>query len=143
MDKTVLDFLAAHRVCSLTTILSDGSPHAAALHYSHQNDPLTLYFSTEKTGRKMEALLDGRPGKASVVVGFSEEEWKTLQMDGEVRAILDQKELATAHSIHYKKIPDSEQYKDDPATIFLAFTPTWWRFTDYNTNPPTIVSSEK
>ena len=143
MEKIILNFLADHRVCSLTTLLADGSPHAASMHYSHQNDPLTLYFSTEKTGRKMEELLDGKPGKASVVIGFSEEEWKTLQMDGEVRAILDPKELETAHTVHYRKIREAEQYKDDPSTIFLAFKPAWWRLTDYNTKPPTIISSEK
>lgn len=124
MDKKVLDFLASHRICSLTTLLSDGSPHAAALHYSHKDEPLELYFSTENTSRKCQALLDGKTVKASVVVGFSEEEWITLQMDGDVRAILDKNELTPIQTIHYAKHP------------------TWWRYTDYNTKPLTIISSE-
>lgn len=143
MNKRVLDFLANHRVCSLTTLLKDGSPHAAALHYSNNKEPLELYFSTENTSLKTQALLDGKSTKASVVIGFSEEEWITLQMDGEVKAVLDKNGLRSVHVIHYAKVPDSEQYKDDPATIFLKFIPKWWRYTDYNTDPPTILVSDK
>jgi len=141
MKQTVLDFLSKNRVCSLSTLLKDGSPHTSALHYSHRSDPLTLYFSVEKTAKKCEDLLDGKSSKASVVVGFSEEEWITLQMDGEVKAILDPQELIDAKAVHYVKQPDSKQYENDPATVFLAFTPLWWRYTDYNSDPPTILNS--
>lgn len=126
----------------MAVLLPDGFPHGAVLHYSCKNNPLTLFFSTENTSKKSEGLLDGKGKKASVVVGFSEEEWITLQMDGEVRAILDPKELKEVKEIHYAKHPDSKQYENDPATLFLSFTPNWWRFTDYNTDPPTIVDSE-
>lgn len=142
MNPKILDFLANHRVGALTTLLNNGSPHAAALHYSHNSHPLELYFSTENTSIKCQALLDGNSTKASFVVGFSEQEWVTLQMDGEVIAVKDREELKAAQSIHYLKHPDSEKYKDAPATIFLKFTPRWWRYTDYNTEPPTILSPD-
>ena len=142
MNSKILTFLTDHRVCSLTTLLKDGAPHAAALHYSHQSEPLELYFSTENTSVKCEALVEGKPGKASVVIGFSEEEWVTLQMDGEVVAILEPAELEAAQKIHYPKHPESEKYKDDPATIFLIFVPKWWRYTDYNTDPITTIKSD-
>ncbi len=78
MNPEVLGFLGMHKVCSLSIVLPDGSPHGAALHFSHIVEPLTFYFSTEKGSRKCQGLLNGEVGKASVVVGFSEEEWKTL-----------------------------------------------------------------
>jgi len=142
MDKKILEFLTKHRVCSLTTMLPGGTPHAAALHYSHTDEPLELHFSTENTSRKCNGLLKGEIVKGSVVVGFSEEEWITFQMDGEVSAITDKDELGKVQKIHYPKHPNSEKYKDDPATIFLKFTPAWWRYTDYNTDPLMIISSE-
>ncbi|OGM21349.1 hypothetical protein A2714_02535 [Candidatus Woesebacteria bacterium RIFCSPHIGHO2_01_FULL_38_9] len=142
MDKRVLEFLGKNRVSVLTTLLKDGTPHGATLHYSHKENPLELYFSTENTSRKCQTLKDGKVGKASVVIGFSEEEWITLQMDGSVQAILDEVELKEVQSIHYPKHPNSEKFKNDPATIFLKFTPTWFRYTDYNTKPPTIISSD-
>ena len=61
-------------------------------------------------------------------------------MDGQVR-VLRKDELPNVHEIHYAKHPNSAKYKDDPATIFLAFIPQWWRYTDFNTEPPTIISS--
>ncbi len=142
MDPKILEFLKNHRVCSLTTLLPDGSPHAAALHYSHQDSPLELYFSTENTSRKCLGLLKGETVKASVVVGFSEEEWITLQLDGEVQAVSDSEELGKIQAIHYAKHPGSAKYKDDPVTIFLKFNAAWWRYTDYNTCPVTVISSE-
>lgn len=141
-NQTILDFLSKQRVCSLSTLLKDGSPHASALHYSHRDEPLTLYFSIENTSKKCENLLDGKISRASAVVGFSEEEWITLQMDGEVKAILSEEELKRAKSTHYPKHPDSQQYEHDLETLFLAFTPSWWRYTDYNTDPPTIYCSQ-
>lgn len=104
---------------------------------------MVLYFSTENTSRKCKGLLNGETVKGSVVVGLSEEEWITLQMDGEVTAIVDKAELEKIHQIHYTKHPSSAKYKEEPETIFLAFTPTWWRYTDYNTKPLTVHSSEQ
>lgn len=69
MDQKVLDFLAKNNVGALTTLLEDGSPHSAALHYSHQDKPLMLFFSTENTSRKCQALLDGKSIKAAFVAG--------------------------------------------------------------------------
>ncbi len=141
MEEKILAFLKSHRVCSLATLLSDGSPHTASMHYSHQDQPIKLFFSTENTSRKCQILLDGKSTKASVVVGFSEEEWITLQLDGEVKAILAPDNLKAAKAVHYLKHPNSQQYENAPATIFLEFTPTWWRYTDFNTKPETIISS--
>jgi general stress protein 26 len=138
MSPPVLDFLAKERVCSLAVILSDGSPHSAAVHYSHQAEPLKIFIQTSNTTTKAQPFLNGETGKASVAVGFSEQDWLTLQMRGTIRTISDPKELDEVYSIHYKKHPDAEQYKG-PNTVFLEFTPTWWRYTDFNTEPETII----
>lgn len=131
IDSRIIKLLNKERVCSLTTQLNDGSPHAAALHYSHQNEDLEIYISTENNSRKCEAILNGDTVKGSFVIGFGEEEFVTFQSDGNVRIVKDTKELEKIHKIHYKKHPSSEKWKDDPATVFLVFTPTWWRYTEY------------
>lgn len=140
MDQKVLDFIRNHRVCSLTVLLSDGTPHAAAMHYSHTEEPLIFYFSTDKTYRKSEALLTGQRVKASMVIGFNEEEWLTLQLEGAIHIMQDEDETKRIKTIHYQKNPSSKQFESLPTTIFLVFTPTWWRFTDFNTEPPSIIS---
>lgn len=130
MDRKVLDFLDKHRVCSLSTLLEDGTPHGAAMHYSHSASLFEIYIQTENTSKKCEALLGGKSVKASVVVGFSESEFKTLQIDGNIK-ILSKNKLKSIHKIHYTKHPEAKQWKDDPATIFLVFKPKWWRYTEY------------
>ena len=132
MDKRALDFLKQHRVCSLTTLLVDGSPHAAALHYSHTDDPTEIYISTENNSRKCQALLSGAAVKGAFVIGFDEEEFVTLQINGEVKIVKEKDELAKIQEIHYAKHPESKKYKDEPGTVFLVFKPTWWRYTEYN-----------
>lgn len=142
INSKILDFLARQRVCALTTLLSDGTPHASAMHFSHNTEPFKIYIQTENTSKKCQALLEGNEVKASVVIGFSEEEFKTLQMDGFVVAIKSHESLLNIHKIHYKKITDAEKWKNSPATVFLVFTPTWWRYTEYKPKM-LVVSSEK
>ena len=142
MNQKVLDFITSHRVCSLTTILPDGSPHSSAMHYSHSIDPLIFYFSSDNESKKFQGLVNNNTVKASMVIGFSEEEWLTLQMDGKIQVITDTEVLTKVKKQHYTKNPSAEIYKDEPYTVFLSFTPTWWRFTDFNTKPETILSSD-
>src|SRR3989344_1314087 len=139
MDKNILDLLTKERVCSLT-ILVDSNPHASAMHFSHKDDPLILYFSTESTSRKCKSVLEEGNAKASVVVGFSEEDWLTMQMNGEV-SLVDNETLKEVKKIHYLKHPKSQKYENDPETIFLQFKPSWWRYSDLKTDPPLYISS--
>ena len=141
MDQKVVDFLAKERVSLLAVCLPDGTCHGAAMHFSHIPDPLTIYVQTENTSKKMQGLKNGQPIAASVVVGFNEAEMETLQMDGQIQLIADVSQLPDIHKIHYAKHPHAEQYKNDPDTVFLAFTPTWYRYTDYKTDPATYVCS--
>ena len=111
------------------------------MHFSHSNEPLEIYIQTENTSRKCQALLSGKDIKASIVIGFSEEEFKTLQMDGNIK-IVNPENLNDIHQIHYYKLPDAKKWKDDPATIFLVFKPTWWRYTEYKPEFKVISSEE-
>lgn len=124
MDQKALDLLKNSRTCVLSVCLPDGSCHGATMHFSVQENPLVVYIQTENTSMKCQKL----PTKASVVVGFSEETMQTLQMDGEIQRASDLEEI---YKIHYAKNPTAEKYKNDPGTVFLAFTPTWWRYSDY------------
>ncbi|MEK7526669.1 MAG: pyridoxamine 5'-phosphate oxidase family protein [Patescibacteria group bacterium] len=141
MEQKILDFLNKERVCSLTTLLLDGSPHAAAMHFSHLGQPLEIYFSTENTSRKCQGLLSGQEVKASVVLGFTEEEFKTMQLEGVIKIVSDKADLEKIKPDYYLKNPHSKKYENEPETVFLKFTPTWWRYSDYKTSPMTIISS--
>lgn len=138
VNKKVLDFLGKNRVGVLAVQLKDKSPHAAAMHYSHLATPLEIYIQTENTSRKCQAIIKGGTVRAAFVVGFSEEEFKTLQINGNIKVVSKSK-LPSLYKVHYKKHPDAKKWKDDPATVFLVFKPTWWRYTEYK--PKLLVLS--
>lgn len=141
MDAQIIEFLDNHRIGCLTTLLGNGSPHSAAVHFANSEEPFAFYFSTEKTTKKVQGMISGKVVPASLVIGFSEEEWKTLQMNGNA-TIATGRDLAEAHKVYYTKYPSGEKHKDNPDTVFIKFTPNWYRFTDYKQKPPNIVTSE-
>lgn len=141
MDSRVYDLIRKERTCVLSILQEDGTPHAATVHFSHTEDPLKFFIQTSNKTLKAQPFLNDDTGKAAIVLGFSEEEWVTLQLHGDIRAVSDPSELEAIYKIHYAKNPDAEQYRG-PNTVFLEFVPTWWRYTDLNTEPETILKSE-
>jgi hypothetical protein len=129
MDKEALVYLGQSRVGCLAVAMPDGSLRSSALHYSHTAEPLKILIQTSRDTRKAEAFLNGRVAPASFTVGFSEEEWLTLQLDGTARLLKEEGEIAAFKKIHHAKIVEAAQYvgKD---TIYIEFTPTWHRYTD-------------
>jgi hypothetical protein len=136
MNSEITELLEKEPV-GLISILLDKRPYSAAVHFSHRLNPLKIFVQTSNDTNKAKPFLDGSTGPASMVVGFSEQDWLTLQMSGSARAITNPDELKNIYKIHYAKHPNAEQYKG-PDTLFLEFTPTWWRYTDFNSNPETI-----
>lgn len=123
----------------LTVILDDGAPHGAVVHYSVKQDPLKIYIQTSHTTEKAKPFLDGDIGKASVTVGLNDRDWLALQMRGEVRMVpADQFDEVSA--FHYGQHPQAEKYKRSD-TMFLEFVPTYWKYTDFNIDPPRISRS--
>lgn len=140
MDQIPLNLLTKERICVLSVVLSDNSPHGAVVHYSQTTDPVKLFIQTSSTVKTNAIQEKGGTAKASVVVGLSEAAFVTLQMRGDVRIVSKSTELENIYKIHYAKHPKAEKYKNEE-TIFLEFVPTWWRYTDLNTNPRTIIHS--
>jgi general stress protein 26 len=138
MYATALKLLEKERICVLSVVMADGSPHGAVVHYSQQTEPVKLFMQTSPTVKTEAIQKSGGAAKAAVVVGLNESDFITLQMRGNVRIVSDSAELETIYTIHYAKHPEAEQYKS-AKTIFLEFTPTWWRYTDFNTDPETII----
>ena len=128
MDKDILEYIQNQRVCVIALEMPDGSPHAATVHFAHGEDPLTFVFMTDRKYKKGEALLEKELVRASVVVGTSEEDQKTLQMDGIARKITRGNPLWEAY---FMKFPKKREKYNGPDDLFFSFTPTWWRFTDW------------
>ncbi len=129
MDQRVVDFLSKERMAVLAIVLPDGTPHTAAMHFVYKDG--VVFFSTHADSKKVAGLV---VAKASVTIGFSEQDWVTLQMNGTMEKTEPVKDLILA------KYPESSKYMDE-TIVFLKFTPTWWRYTDFTSHPPAIIEN--
>lgn len=142
MDERILKFLKRHRISALTTMLKNGQPHSATIHYAYNKETNKFYFLTAVDSRKMEDLVNPDWHIASLVIGFSEEEWLTMQFEGEVRWVSDQKELDEAWKVYSGKFNGSEKEKGSADSALLEFVPKWWRYTEVRPSPQVIISSD-
>lgn len=125
MDQRIPNFLEYQKMSVLAIVLENGTPHTAAMHFVYHEG--FIYFSTHKGSRKLQKVETERT-KASLTVGFSEQEWITAQFEGEI-----EKTDIRAKEIMLSKYPDDIKHFDQD-TVFLKFTPTWWRYSDFKNN---------
>lgn len=127
IDEKITSFLTRHRISVLSLLRSDNSVHGATVHFAHTDSPFEIVIVTETGSRKASALMPGKTAQASVVVGFSEEEWVELQMSGTVRMAVGADEHLKAKNAFELKF--GGEIKDDK--VILLFTPAWWRYTEF------------
>ncbi len=142
MNPEVLAYINTQRVGVIAVEMTDGSPHAATVHFAHHDDPLTFIFLTSPTYRKVEPLLQKELVRASFVIGLEEVpggKEKTFQLDGVARLLSADEEMLK--KVYFAKFPSKEgKHPDD---VFFMFTPIWWRFTDWaNPAGKTILTSD-
>ena len=139
MEESLREFLSKSRIGVIAVSMSDGSPHAATVHFAHRADPFCFIFKTDRRYRKAEPLLANESTKSALVIGTNEAEMKTLQLNG-VAALTEDPALI---NLYYEKFSEKDPSKPDPDAIFFTFTPTWWRYTDW-TQPEgkTLMTSD-
>ncbi len=142
MDNTVQTFLKSHRVSVLGVGQEDGKVHSATLHCAHLVDPLSFFFMTEKDSKKCVSLLDGKETYASLVVGFSEEDFVTFQAEGNVVIVTEERQHVSYVEAYMHKYPSRTERKNNPNNVLLQFTPSWWRYRDYKSKPFLEINSD-
>ncbi len=140
MQQKVKEFLIKQHVAVVSIVDLEGFPYSATLHFAIKDNPLTFYFFTKKDSHKVQTLLQGEIANASVVIGFSEEEWLTMQMTGNIHLGILPDEIKDAETYFYTKFPRAERGKE---IIPVIFKPLFWKYTDYNREPWEIITSEE
>jgi general stress protein 26 len=136
-SKKVLKYISANRIGVLSLMMPDGSIDSAALHYAHTENPLHFLCMTSKETRKYKAF-ESPAVPATLVIGFDEKEMKTFQAEGTAIVVTDEANLAEVKDTYFKKFPNSGKYVDEQ-TIFIAFTPTTQKLSNFKTDPPSII----
>jgi len=136
-NDTVKNFITNHRISVLSIVTDEGVPHASTLHYAWDENTDSFIFFTRTDTIKYKTL-GKRASPASLVIGFSEEEFVTLQCHGEAKLIEDESSL---EKVYFAIHPNMREYEKDDASVFLKFSPDWYRYTDYKTEEPIIFES--
>lgn len=77
--------------------------------------------------------------KIALVMGW--DEGKTAQIEG----IADEpagEELARLKAVYFEKFPDGPSRESWPKITYFRVRPTWIRFSDFTTAPPTVTDLE-
>lgn len=143
MPQEIINFINSQFLCVLSVEMMDGSPHAATMHFALNESPALFLFETYRSHRKATPLFEREKSRASMVIGFSEDNRKTLQIDGEVALMRSDTEQLLFNKVYFKKFPKKKEKAQDSNFVIFSLTPTWWRYTDWDS--PTgkiIISSE-
>jgi uncharacterized protein YhbP (UPF0306 family) len=124
----VISYIESNRILVLAVQMPDGSPHAATVHYAYDAARNLFIFETYREYRKMEAFASTGTTRASLVIGSSESDMRTLQIDGTARLLNDSDEGVV---LYMKTFPEKQGKYEAQKLVFFACTPTWWRFTDW------------
>ena len=133
------NFMYDEKVCVLSVLINSNTLHAAAMHFSIDDQALALIFSADITQEKYKGIVNFGTCPAAVVVGISEEKWITCQLSGHLE-VTSPEEQSRLKKIHYSRIPSDAAFEMDKNTIFLRFTPSSGKITDYNGDEPVIIA---
>lgn len=132
----LLAFLRSQRYAVQTSVAADGSPQAAVVGIAVTAD-LELIFDTLTSTRKAVNL--SRDGRIAFVVGpLDDQAGVTVQYEG----LVDQPsgaDLDRVRDAYFEVFPDGRDRQRWPGLTYFRARPTWLRYSDFRTDPPTIL----
>ncbi|MEK9200538.1 MAG: hypothetical protein AAB909_01045 [Patescibacteria group bacterium] len=137
IDSQILNYLERNSLCVFTVIQEDGSLHSATCKYA-STQAAEIIIHTKNTTRKVQNLLDGKSANASVVVGVTDQEWISWQATGTARVAL--KREADMQDLYERRY--SVGFPIDSDSVFIIFSPIWYRYTEFKSDPKVIIESQ-
>ena len=129
MNIKAIDHIRANNVCVLTTLISDGGPHSAAMFFAFDANEKEFYFLADLNDLKCEALSEQTETFSSIVIGQDSEEWRTLQLRGSIVMVPVAEEDYLIKK-HFVEMPQLKNFIEHEDRVVLKFIPAWWKFTD-------------
>jgi hypothetical protein len=131
----LLSFMKAQRHGAIATAGPD-APQAAVVGIVVTDD-FEVFFDTLESTRKA-ANLRARQRVAFVVGGFEPDAQRTVQLEG----VADEPggvELDELKHLYFERFIDGPQRQAWKGLIYVRVRPTWLRYSDYRTDPPTVL----
>ncbi len=133
-SAAVRALLADNVLAVVATNSSSGFPQSAVVALS-ETEELELIFATFNDTRKFVNLAADQ--RLSLVVGWNNENKRTLQIEGLAR-LAEGDEQEWAADIHCAKSVASRRFRDDPRQHYFIVRPVWLRYSDYMAQPKEI-----
>lgn len=132
----LLQFLRAQPWAVEATVTGEGGPQAAVIGVA-VSDELELVFDTLATSRKARNLR-ANP-RVALVIGW--DHGQTAQLEG----LADEPvgaELRRVQDVYLRRFPDGHARAALPDIVYVRVVPSWIRYTDFRTTPPTVAVFE-
>lgn len=132
----LLEFLQAHRYAVQASVSPEGCPQAAVVGII-VTDRFEVFFDTLTETRKARNLRHNA-GIAFVFGGTEPDAERTAQVEG----VIDEParaELDRLKTQYLARFPDGVERQQWPGLIYLRARPTWIRYSDFRSVPPSIV----
>lgn len=133
MNRTdLIAFLRAQKWAVEASVSEAGAPQAAVIGVA-VSDELELVFDTVTDTRKARNLR-ANP-QVALVIGW--DDGKTAQIQGTADEPTGD-DLARLKKVYFAKFPDGIDREAWPDIAYFRVRPTWVRFSDFTTDPPTV-----
>lgn len=135
----LLALMRSNRYAIEATVTMNSAPQAAVIGVAI-TDAFEIVFDTIGASRKAQNLRVNR--RVALVLGncYDGDE-RTIQYEG----LADEpagEEQRRLKEIYFGVFPDGRDREKWPGLTYFRVTPTWIRYSNYNTNPPEIVEFE-
>jgi hypothetical protein len=138
--REILAFVRTQRLAVEATVAATGAPQAAMIGIG-VSERLELVFDTVGSTRKaVNFRRDAR--MAFVIGGFDPKDPRTVQYEG-VADEPNGAELERVKAIYFEAYPDGPTRASWPGITYVRVRPTWLRYSDYRTDPPSIVELDE
>lgn len=132
----LVEFLRAQPWAVVSSVTHAGEPQAAVVGVA-VTDKLELLFDTLGSSRKAANLRAN--ALIAAVIGW--DDGRTAQIEGVADEPLGA-ELQRLKDAYLRRFPDGQERATDPGITYFRVTPTWIRYSDFRTTPPTVVVFE-
>lgn len=137
VDKTaLLAFMREEPYAVQASVSVDGSPQAALVGVV-VSDQFEVFFDTPGDARKA-INLRRNPATAVVIGPAAAGSDRTVQMQGRADEPIGA-ELERLLALYFARFPDGRERRQWPGIMYWRVRPTWIRYSDFSTDPPTIA----
>src|SRR5262249_40887023 len=132
----LLDFMRQYRVAVEASVSPAGAAQAAVVGIAI-TDHFEIVFDALGSSRKVQNLRSN-PTLALAIGGLKDGEERTVQYEGIADEPADD-ELERLKRAYYDVYPDGPSRLSWAGLTYVRVRPTWIRYSDFTTSPPTIV----